>query len=55
MTSDLIGDVVEPGLSPRLLLSERRADGGAGAGDAGWRGAATGTWVSAQGSSSIHQ
>ena len=30
MTSDLIGDVVEPGLSPRLLLSERRADGGAG-------------------------
>ena len=53
MTSDLIGDVVEPGLSPGLLLTEGRADGGAG--DAGWRGAATGTWVSAQGSSSIHQ
>ena len=38
-----------------VRASEGRSDGGAGAGDAGWRGAATGTWVSAQAPSSIHQ
>ena len=38
-----------------VRASEGRSDGGAGAGDAGWRGAATGTWASAQGSASIHQ